>query len=217
MRIADLLGVLAALVVGALLTFLLLANVIGEPATITTPSPPTIPPLPTPVAVASPTPVASQSPLASGSSAGGVAVGQPAPPLSITLTDGSLLDTRDYAGQPLWINFMASWCPQCADELPMMQHYQAQLGNEATLILVDVGEDRHTVNAFVNSLGINLPVGLDTDSSIQKAWGAYALPVHFFIDGDGVVQQIIFGGAPPEVFDQALGTILPGATPSPGS
>ena len=112
---------------------------------------------------------------------------------------------------------MASWCPQCADELPMMQHYQAQLGNEATLILVDVGEDRHTVNAFVNSLGITLPVGLDTDSSIQKAWGAYALPVHFFIDGDGVVQQIIFGGAPPEVFDQALGTILPGATPSPGS
>lgn len=217
MRIADVLGVLAALVVGALLTVLLLANVIGEPATVTPPSPPTIPPLPTQLAAVTPTPSASQFPPDSGSPVGGVAVGQPAPALVVTLTDGSLLDTRDYAGQPLWINFMASWCPQCVDELPMMQHYQTQLGNEATLILVDVGEDRHTVNAFVSSLGIDLPVGLDTDSSIQKAWGAYALPVHFFIDGDGVVQQVIFGGAPPEVFDQALGTILAGASPSPGS
>ena len=217
MRIADVPGVLAALVIGALLTVLLLANVIGEPATLTTPPPPTMPPLPTQIAVTSPTPAASEPTPDSGSPESGVAVGQPAPPLAVTLTDGSLLDTRDYAGQPLWINFMASWCPQCADELPMMQHYQAQLGDQATLILVDVGEDRHTVNAFVNSLGIDLPVGLDPDSSIQQTWGAYALPVHYFIDGNGVVQQIIFGGAPPEVFDQALGTILPGETPSPGS
>jgi cytochrome c biogenesis protein CcmG, thiol:disulfide interchange protein DsbE len=217
MRLADFLGVLAALVVGGIVTVLLLANVIGEPATLITPSPPTIPPLPSLSGAGSPTPVASQSAGASGEPANGVTVGQPAPPLTVTLTDGSLLDTRDYAGQPLWINFMASWCPQCADELPMMQHYQAQLGDQATLILVDVGEDARTVRSFAHSLGIELPVGVDSDSSIQQQWGAYALPVHYFIDGNGVVQQIVFGGAPPEVFDQALGDILTGATPSPGS
>jgi thiol-disulfide isomerase/thioredoxin len=217
MRLADVLGVLAALIVGGLATVLLLANVIGEPATLPTPSPPTIPPLPSVVAQPSATPGSTPSPAASPSAEFGVAIGQQAPPLVVTLTDGSLLDTRDYAGQPLWINFMASWCPQCADELPMMQNYQAQLGDQATVVLVDVGEDQRTVNAFVRSLGIELPVGLDQDSSIQRAWGAFALPVHFFIDGNGTVQQIVFGGAPPEVFDQALGEILPAATPSPGS
>ena len=217
MRPADVLGVLAAAVVGGLLTVLLLANVIGEPATLTTPSPPTIPPLPSHIAVTSPAPSASLAPLESPSAEGGVVVGQPAPPLAVTLTDGSLFDTSDYTGQPLWINFMASWCPQCADELPMMQHYQARLGDQATLLLVDVGEDRRTVTSFAHALGVELPVGLDTDSSIQSTWGAYALPVHYFIDGNGVVQQIVFGGAPPEVFDQALGAILPADTSSPGS
>jgi thiol-disulfide isomerase/thioredoxin len=36
------------------------------------------------------------------------------------LTDGSLMDTADFNGQPMWINFMTTWCPQCAVELPMM-------------------------------------------------------------------------------------------------
>ncbi len=216
MRLADFLGVLAALVVGGLLTVLLFANVIGESPVLVMPSPPTIPPLPSQPAQQSPTPALITPAPASGTPAE-VAVGQPAPALTVTLADGSLFDTRDYAGQPLWINFMATWCPQCADELPLMQNYQAQLGEQATIVLVDVGEDKTTVTSFINALGVDLPVGLDQDSSIQGEWGAFALPVHYFVDGDGVIEQIVFGGAPPEVFDQALGAILPDLAPSPGS
>lgn len=211
MRLPDVLGVLAALVVGGLLTVLLLASVVAAPPTLPTPVPPTIPVLPTatPVAVATPGPTVNPSAGATTGTGHGVAIGSPAPPLSVTLTDGSLFNSADYAGQPLWINFMATWCPSCADELPMMERYQAALTDKATILVVDVGEDAQTVDRFLHRLGVTLPAGVDQSSTAQRAWGANALPVHFFIDKDGIVQQIIFGGAPVEIFDQAVTLIVP--------
>jgi cytochrome c biogenesis protein CcmG/thiol:disulfide interchange protein DsbE len=219
MRLSDVIGILGALAVGGLLLVLLLTSAVGPAPVFSTPSPPTIPPLPTEVAVASPspTPTATETPPVSGSPEVGVAIGQRAPALEVTLTDGSVMNTTDFAGQPLWINFMATWCPQCIDELPMMEQYHADLGDQLTMLVVDVGEDRRTVNSFMKSLSFDLPVGVDQDSTVQAAWGAFALPIHFFIDSNGIVQQVVYGGAPPEVFDQAVGDILPEAPASPGS
>ena len=210
MRLSDVLGVAAALVVGGILTVILLASAVAAPPTLPSPVPPTIPPLPTPTLAAqtfAPTvaPGATPGPI--------VAIGQPAPPLKVTLTDGSLLDTADYAGQPLWVNFMATWCPQCQDELPLMERYQSDYGDAMTILVVDTGEEGESVQAFMNSLNIDLPVGVDEDGSAQAAWGTYALPVHVFIDASGVVQEIVYGGAPLEIWDQALALIVPDFVP----
>jgi thiol-disulfide isomerase/thioredoxin len=142
-----------------------------------------------------------------------VGIGEPAPPLQLALTDGSLLDTADYAGEPLWINFMATWCPQCQDELPLMERYQDDYGDAMSVIVVDTGEPRQQVRDFMDALDFDLPVAIDEDGSAQAAWGAHALPVHVFIDTSGVVQEIVYGGAPLEVWDQALGLIVPDFVP----
>jgi thiol-disulfide isomerase/thioredoxin len=142
-----------------------------------------------------------------------VSIGETAPPLQVTLTDGSLLDSADYAGQPLWINFMATWCPQCQDELPLMERYQSDYGDALSIVVVDTGEERQVVQDFMRGLEFDLPVGIDEDGSVQAAWGAYALPVHVFIDGSGVVQEVVYGGAPLEIWDQALGLIVPDFVP----
>jgi len=212
MRLPDLLGVLGALVVGGLLTVLLLASAIGEPPALPTPLAPTIPPLPTPTAgpsAAIATPSAEPLPSGSVEPQQGVGIGQRAPTIEVPLTNGSIINTADFRGQPMWINFMATWCPQCIDELPMMERYQTQLTDQMTILVVDVAEDRRTVNAFVDALDVDLPVGLDEDGIVQAEWGAYALPVHFWLDADGVVREIVFGGAPPEIFIQAITAVVP--------
>lgn len=212
MRLPDVLGVVAALVVGGVLTVLLLASAVAAPPALPTPVPPSIPPLPTqsPAAQRSLLPSAGpdQTPVQM------VAIGQAAPPLQITLTDSSLLDTADYAGTPMWINFMATWCPQCIDELPLMERYQSDYADAMSIFVVDVGEDRQTVKQFMKDLDIDLPVGVDEDGSVQAAWGAYALPVHVFIDADGIVQEVVYGGAPLEVWDAALTKIVPDFIPA---
>lgn len=199
------------MVVGGLLTVLLLASAVAAPPTLPTPVPPSIPPLPTGTPVAPRTLVPTTAP---GETPGPVVtVGQPAPRLQVTLTDGSLFDTADYVGQPLWVNFMATWCPQCVDELPLMERYQGDYENQMTIFAVDVGEDRQTVNQFMRQLDVDLPVGVDENGAAQAAWGTYALPVHVFIDAAGIVQAIVYGGAPLDVWDQSIALIVPEFVP----
>ncbi|CAN5729249.1 hypothetical protein BH24CHL5_BH24CHL5_02560 [soil metagenome] len=206
MRLPDILGVFGALVVGGLLTVLLLVTAVGEQPALPTPVPPTLPPLPTATPNPAATPGATAAP--SGPSEG-VGIGMRAPEIEVILTDGSVMNTSDFAGRPLWINFMATWCPQCVDELPMMERYERLLEGQMTILAVDVAEDRRTVVEFVKALDVDLPVGLDEDGAIQAEWGAYALPIHFWIDESGVIQEIVFGGAPPEIFIQAITKVVP--------
>ena len=213
MRLPDLLGVLGALGVGLVLGAILLASAVAAPPTLPTPVPPTIPPLPTPTAASFATPTPGLEPGETASPGRLIEIGQPAPRLQVTLTDGSLFDSADYAGQPLWINFMATWCPQCIDELPLMETYQLDLEDKLTVVLVDVGEERSVVRQFMQDLDVDLPVGLDEQSVVQRQWGAYALPVHIYVDGDGVIQDIVFGGAPLEIWDEALSKIVPDLAP----
>jgi thiol-disulfide isomerase/thioredoxin len=208
MRLPDVLGVLGALAVGLLLAVVLLATATGGQPTLPSPVPPTLPPLPS-FALASPAPAGPSPTPAASSVAEGVAIGQRAPTIELTLIDGSVMSTADFVGKPMWINFMATWCPQCRDELPMMERYAGQLGDTMTVVVVDVGEDRQTVRQFIRELGVDLTVGVDPDSSVQSEWGVYALPVHFWLDADGIVQEIVYGGAPREIFIQAITEVVP--------
>jgi thiol-disulfide isomerase/thioredoxin len=219
-RLPDVIGVLAALVVGILVIAYLLSTVIGESVPAPTATSPTAPPnvsmpTPSPISTEEPTPTPTASGLPNASQTpeptfgAGVFIGATAPRISLPALGGGTIDTAAYAGRPLWINFMATWCPQCIDELPMMEGMQASLGDEMTILVIDVEEDPEIVRRFVNRLNIDLPVALDTDSAVQRFWSAYALPSHYFIDGDGVVTDVVFGGLPRDVFEAAIHDILP--------
>jgi thiol-disulfide isomerase/thioredoxin len=220
MRSPVLIGALMALAVGVLAIGGLVALASQPPIT---PAPTSPPPgsslgLYTP----SPSPSASASPTTSGGPSAqiGPQVGMIAPRIVLPHIAGGSLDTGTVteAGTPLWINFMATWCPPCRDELPMMERIDLDLGDdpetEADLlevVLVDVGEDEETVLQFLISIGVDLPTALDRDGAVQREWGALILPVHFFVDADGVVQEVVFGGAPEEVFLEAVRKIVPEA------
>ena len=210
MRLPDALGVLVALVVGGLLTVVLIGSALGEPPALPTPALPTIPPLPTLVAV-SPAPSVDPSgaPIASPAPSAAVAIGQRAPEIEITLLDGSVMNTADFAGSPLWISFIATWTPQVRDELPMMRRFARQLDGQMTVLIVNVGEDPQTVRQFMRDLDIDLPVGVDEEGAVQAQWGVYGLPVHFWLDEEGMVRQIVYGGAPPEIFIEAITAVVP--------
>lgn len=201
MRLPDYLGVIGALTVGGVLTVLLLASTLGTPEPLPTRPTITIPPLPTQSGNGSlPTALPTGNP---------IGIGQVAPNIRVTLTDGSLMDTADFGDLPIWITFMATWCPQCATELPMMERFEKDLKDQMTLLVIDVGEDRTVVRDFMRDLEVELTVGLDQDGSIQAAWAAHALPVHYMVDADGVVRQIVYGGAPEETFIQAVTVLVP--------
>lgn len=213
MRVSVLLGVLSAVIVGAAAIFVLVNTISQQPPLV-----PTLPPAtPTPAWIGLPTPTPAATPPSTTSPPTatptqvpeGTQVGQRAPRLVLPRLGGGEIDTGAAGGTPRWINFMATWCPECRDELPMMAVMQHRLGDEMDIIVVDIGEDEETVTTFMVSLGVEFDVALDLDSAVQNEWGVFVLPVHFFIDGEGVIRDLIYGGAPREIFVEAVQSLVP--------
>lgn len=225
------LSIPAGLLAGVLVAVLALGGIVAlapEPGAAATPLPqpsvalPGRSPSPSAgsSAPASADPSASASVVPSASASGGSGalfhIGEPAPPLVVPQVGGGTIDLANLRGTPVWVNFMGTYCPPCVDEFPLMNGFAARYAEDGLVILaIDVKEDEGTVAAFAQSLEATFPLGLDTDGSAQAAWDAIALPVHFWIDRDGIIRDGALGGIGPDIMARGVRAILPGVDVTP--
>ena len=156
------------------------------------------------------------APSGSGAIQAGFHVGELAPPLLVPQLGGGTIDLTALRGTAVWLNFMQTSCPECVDEFPIMNSFKARYGEKGLVVIaVDIREDEGTVVSFAERLGATFPFGLDTDGKAQQAWGAYALPIHFWIDKDGIVRAGALGGIGADVMADGLRKIMPGVTITP--
>ena len=157
--------------------------------------------------LASPTPTT--SPTASQATIG-VAVGQLAPELALPSLDGHIIHLSDFRGHPVWINFWASWCPPCRDEMPRLEGVFVNHEPDGLIILgIAVRDAPVDARAFVKEVGVTYPIVLDEPGKVADRYGAVALPVQYWIDRDGVVRGWAFGELPLDQYDPSLARILP--------
>lgn len=143
-------------------------------------------------------------------------VGEEAPSLVVPQVGGGQIDLQLLRGKPVWVNFMGTYCPPCRDEFPLMNGFGARYADEDLVILaIDVEEEEGIVGAFATELGATFPLGLDGDGSAAARWDAVALPVHFWIDRDGIIRDGALGGIGPDVMAAGLQAILPGVEVTP--
>jgi thiol-disulfide isomerase/thioredoxin len=143
-------------------------------------------------------------------------VGQPAPALDITQVGGGTIDLAALKGKPVWVNFMQTTCVACLDEFPLMNGFAARYADDGLVVIaVDIKEEEGDVASFAAGLNATFPLGLDSDGKAQQAWGAFGLPVHFWVDKDGIVRDGALGGIGPDVMARGLRTILPGVDVTP--
>jgi thiol-disulfide isomerase/thioredoxin len=179
------------------------------------------------VASVGPSPIVSTSPGTSGSASPGASpgasvgtgafhVGEPAPPLVVPQVGGGTIDLANLKGKPVWINFMATWCPACQDEFPLMNGFASRYAeNGLVVIAIDVREEEGAVATFGEQLSATFPLGLDLDGTAAGRWDAVALPVHFWIDAQGIVRDGALGGIGPDIMVGGLKAIMPGVDVTP--
>lgn len=110
----------------------------------------------------------------------------PAPVLMLTDVDGKTWRLSDLRGQPVIVNFWATWCPPCRAEMPSLQRAWRQLQAEGIMVLaVNVGDSSAAVIDFSLNHGLDFPILLDADSTAMAAWPAQGLPATFIIDAKG--------------------------------
>jgi len=113
----------------------------------------------------------------------------PAPEFTTGSLDGASVRLADLRGRYVLLNFWATWCPPCLEEMPSMQTlYEAF--RERGLVVVAISSDEggaSVVDGFIRKLGVRFPVLLDPDRRVAGAYGAKNLPVTFLLDPQGRV------------------------------
>ncbi len=93
-----------------------------------------------------------------------------------------------YAGKLVFLNFWATWCGPCREEIPSMEELYLELQNQDFLIVaVNSQEAREQVADFVENIGMSFPVLLDTDGRVGAAYSVRAIPTTYIIDPQGYI------------------------------
>lgn len=130
---------------------------------------------------------------ASGQPARPAAVAAPAFSLPVLGHSGQRVSLDGYAGQPLIVNFFASWCEPCKKETPLLaKFYRAEKGKVA-LVGLDENDVLGNAKSFTRANGVSYPVGVDPQLSAASAYGVSALPQTFFLDARHRIVDRIFG------------------------
>lgn len=127
-----------------------------------------------------------------------------APEISVVALDTTPLTLESLKGKVVLLNFWATWCPPCREEIPsMMKLNQAMVGKPFQMVCVSVDEGgKQAVQEFFKTTGFSLPVYLDPTGQTAAAYGLTGVPETFIIDKQGVIAKKVIGGldwASPEV------------------
>lgn len=91
----------------------------------------------------------------------------------------------DYAGQPLVVNFWATWCAPCVEEMPDLQRVHEQVGDQVTFLGVNVRDAPSNAEPFVDELGITYDLAADPDGDYYREIGAMGMPTTLLVTPDG--------------------------------
>ena len=119
----------------------------------------------------------------------------PAPDFDLMDMDGNRHRLSDYRGRVVIINFWATWCPPCREEMPSMQRAWELLEPEGIVMLaINVGEDEDTIFQFTANYPVEFPLPMDRDSGVIDSWPIMGLPTTFVVDPQGRLYYRAIGG-----------------------
>ena len=122
-----------------------------------------------------------------------MAIGSEAPDFSVKLNNGETFTLSDKKGQVILLNFWATWCSNCVKEMPAIEKLYEEYGNQVVIIGVNVGEDKSTVDAFIDTKNYTLPIAYDTESNISNLYPSAGIPYTVIIGKDGLVTETFLG------------------------
>ena len=124
-----------------------------------------------------------------------VKAGEKAPDFAVQMFDGSVAKLADMKGKVVLLNFWATWCPPCREELTRVEKdiIERFAGKPFVFLPVSRSEKRETVAAFREKMGYTFPMGLDTDGSVYAKYAETYIPRNFLIDKQGKVVKASVG------------------------
>jgi len=135
-----------------------------------------------------------------------------APDFTVYDIDGNAVQLSDFIGKPIVVNFWASWCGPCRDEMPDFDAAYEKMGEKVYFLMVNMTSGRETLksaSSFAEEQAFSFPVYYDTKSDASEAYGITSLPTTVFIDAEGYVAGQVIGAINGAALQMGIDMILP--------
>lgn len=128
----------------------------------------------------------------------GIEIGKSAPDFTLTKLDGTNVKLSDLKGKKVILNFWATWCGPCQQEMPDMEAFYKEHKENVEILAVNYtpsekGGGEEKVSNFIKEKGITFPVLLDKNIDVTTAYKVITIPTSYFIDTKGVIQDKFIG------------------------
>ncbi|SHM65824.1 peroxiredoxin family protein [Gracilibacillus kekensis] len=124
----------------------------------------------------------------------GLDIGNVAPDFELQTLTGDTVLLSDFRGQPVMLNFWATWCPPCRAEMPDMQQFHEN--TDITILAINLTTTEATekdVPDFVEEFGLEFAIPMDRENKVADLYQIRPIPTSYLIDRDGVIQFYTFG------------------------
>ena len=133
----------------------------------------------------------------------------PAPDFNLKTLTGDTVKLADLKGKKVFINFWATWCPPCVEEMPAIQQFYEQHGNDENLVILavnatDLESDIESVQQFVDKNGIGFPILLDEKGDVSINYEVLTIPTSVILNEEGKVIEQIIGPVSEEMLEEKL-------------
>jgi peroxiredoxin len=116
------------------------------------------------------------------------------PPLVLPDLEGRQQRLEAYRGKVVLVNFWATWCEPCREEMPSMNRLRASLaGRGFEVLAVNLAEPETRIRRFAEQVPMDFTVLLDRDAAVSKAWRARILPASYLVGPDGRIRYSVLG------------------------
>lgn len=119
--------------------------------------------------------------------------GDQAPNFVLKTPSGKTVSLATFRGKGVWLNFWATWCPNCKVELPIVEQEHKLYGGRVAIIGVDVQESAERVQTYARAHGLTYPMALDSGGGVAAAYGVTGLPTSVFIGPHGRIRAVYTG------------------------
>ena len=116
------------------------------------------------------------------------------PPLSLKDVNGAMHDLNSYKGKVVLINFWATWCEPCRQEMPSIERLRDRFaGKPFAVLAVNVDEPDARIRHFLEQTKLGLPVLIDRNKTATRGWGVRVMPTTFIVGPDGRIRYRLMG------------------------
>jgi len=141
---------------------------------------------------------------------GEAVVGEMAPDFTLVdIRNDEQVSLNQFDGQPVMLNFWATWCPPCRKEMPLLQDAYEEHQDDGLMILtIAVSDKANNVLDFSDQHGLTFPLLIDTKDRVAVQYKVLGIPTSYFIDSDGVIASVQVGDLTAPALDRHLEEII---------